>query len=243
MARIRSIKPEFWQDEKLAPLSPIDRLVFLGLISQADDAGRLIDNVKLIDGLLFPQTEDSSRDSIETLVSLGRITRYPGPSGQRLIQITNWKNHQKVDNPGSKILPAPFAEVVATNGHTDTEPKSRETLSRKSIPEVGCGKKENYSPEFVETRKAYPKRAGGDSEADAWKQYQARLRSGETSEAIHAGTLRYKAYIVATGKEGTEYVKQMRTFLGPSRHYLESWDIPGKSKNGAERQFQQRGYV
>ena len=61
------IKPEFWQDEKLAPLTPVDRLVFLGLISQADDAGRLVDSVRMLDGLLFPYTDDSSVESLETL--------------------------------------------------------------------------------------------------------------------------------------------------------------------------------
>ena len=50
MARIRTIKPEFWTDEKLAPLSPICRLTFLGLVSMADDAGRL--NAKQLRGFV-----------------------------------------------------------------------------------------------------------------------------------------------------------------------------------------------
>lgn len=107
MARIRSIKPEFWHDEKLAPLPPITRLVYLGLISQADDAGRLVDNVRLIDGLLFPETEESSRESLETLARLGRILRYTSASGQRLIQVVGWDKHQKVQKPSAYVLPAP----------------------------------------------------------------------------------------------------------------------------------------
>ena len=71
MARIRTIKPEFWQDEKLAPLESIHRLVFLGLISHADDAGRLVDNIKALDGMIFPSTDDSSRESLETLATPG----------------------------------------------------------------------------------------------------------------------------------------------------------------------------
>ncbi len=53
MPRIRSIKPEFWADEKMSSLSPIDRLVFLGLIGMADDFGRVHDNVKVIDAFVF----------------------------------------------------------------------------------------------------------------------------------------------------------------------------------------------
>jgi hypothetical protein len=113
MARIRTIKPEFFGDEKLAPLAPIDRLVFLGLVSMADDAGRLLDNVKAIDGFIFPETEDSARDSLATLARLARITRYVSASGQKLIQVTNWSRHQKVDHAAKYVLPAPAEEVVA----------------------------------------------------------------------------------------------------------------------------------
>ena len=107
MARIRTIKPEFWRDEKLAPLDPIHRLVFLGLISQADDAGRLVDNIKSLDGMIFPETDDSSGESLEVLGRLSRILRYTAKSGQKIIQITNWKHHQKVQKPSICILPSP----------------------------------------------------------------------------------------------------------------------------------------
>lgn len=107
MARIRTIKPEFWQDEKLALLPPLARLVFLGLVSQADDAGRLVDNVKLLDGLLFPYTDDSCADALADLAAMGRIARYRSASGQALIQVANWDKHQKVVNPSKYNLPGP----------------------------------------------------------------------------------------------------------------------------------------
>lgn len=107
MPRIRTIKPEYWTDEKLASLDPLTRLVFLGLMSNADDAGRLVDNVKLIDGMLFPYTDESSRDSLDTLARLSRVTRYTSASGQKLLQITNWEKHQKIDRPSKHCLPGP----------------------------------------------------------------------------------------------------------------------------------------
>lgn len=107
MARIRTVKPEFYSDEKLAAMRPIDRLVFLGLLSMADDAGRVIDNVKAIDGFMFSETEDSCAESLMRLAGNGRIVRYGSPSGQRLIQIAKWGKHQKIDKPGIHVLPAP----------------------------------------------------------------------------------------------------------------------------------------
>lgn len=121
MARIRTIKPEFWGDEKLSLLDPLTRLVYLGLISQADDAGRLVDNVKHLDGMLFPSTDDTCRESLEILARLSRILRYVAPSGQHLIQIVNWR-HQKIAHPSEYVLPAPaaddFSQAVGTQGDT-----------------------------------------------------------------------------------------------------------------------------
>lgn len=139
MARIRTIKPEFWADEKLGPLPPLDRLVFLGLVSQADDAGRLIDNVRLIDGLLFPLTHDTSARSLVTLASLGVIERGLTASGQPIIQIVGWTKHQKVDHPRRKACLPPIVEQKdppePNNGANSREP--RESLARASreIPE------------------------------------------------------------------------------------------------------------
>jgi 5-methylcytosine-specific restriction endonuclease McrA len=109
MARIRTIKPEFWADEKLSPLSPLDRLVFLGLISMSDDAGRIIDSVRAIDGFIFPATEDTCRESLDRLVTLERIDRGVTGSGQRIIQIANWSKHQRIDKPNTA---AAFPPIV-----------------------------------------------------------------------------------------------------------------------------------
>lgn len=107
MARIRTIKPEFWADEKLSHLSAVDRLVFLGLISMADDYGRLHDNVKIIDAFVFPNTDDTVRESLANLSRMNRIRRGKSSQGMPVIEIVNWEKHQKVDKPQPKLaLPA-----------------------------------------------------------------------------------------------------------------------------------------
>jgi hypothetical protein len=270
MARIRSIKPEFWQDEKLSHLSPIDRLVFFGLISQADDAGRLVDSVRLINGLLFPNTDDSCEESLETLASLGRIIRYEGPSGQRLLQITNWRRHQRIDNPGVKVLPGPPPHLLATEEHpaTNAEPsrESSETQERKGLEDVGYGsvdggggnaengngKKDQLSKadllaDFEEIWAEYPKRAGGDSKREGYLAFRARRQAGATAIEILEGVRRYALYCTATDKIGTEFVKQLRTFLGKSRYYLEPWTLPraagahSQSRRNAGEESYERG--
>ena len=41
MARIRSVKPEFWTDSKTGPLSEFAKCLFIGLLNHADDFGVL----------------------------------------------------------------------------------------------------------------------------------------------------------------------------------------------------------
>ncbi len=110
MARIRTIKPEFWCDEKLSPLSAIDRLVFLGLISMADDYGRVHDNVKIIDAFVFPNTSDTVRESLANLSRIIRIKRGISSSGMPIIEIVNWDKHQRVDKPQPKLALPPIKE-------------------------------------------------------------------------------------------------------------------------------------
>lgn len=98
MPRIRTFKPEYFSDEKIGPLAAIVRLVFLGLISMADDAGRIIDNLKTINAFIFPYTDDDAAEALVTLHRLERIRRGKSANGLPVIQIVNW-HHQKIDKP------------------------------------------------------------------------------------------------------------------------------------------------
>ena len=133
MPRIRSLKPEFWEDEKLSPLPPIDRLVFLGLVSLADDAGRLVDSVRRLDGNIFPSTDDTCAPSLTSLESLRRISRYVAQNGQSVIQIINWTKHQIVQHPSKYVLPSMTPEQHET--FMRVSGGSHETLT----PDLGPG--------------------------------------------------------------------------------------------------------
>ncbi|WP_449543813.1 helix-turn-helix domain-containing protein [Enterobacter ludwigii] len=113
--------------------------------------------------------------------------------------------------------------------------------SKHELQDIGvCGKassenlssKENYSNEFEQAWQAYPKRAGGNSKAAAWKAWRARIKDGVNTEAMLAGVNRYAGYVRATGSAGTQYVKQAATFFGPDRHFEESWLAPSVAVSG-----------
>jgi hypothetical protein len=92
---------------------------------------------------------------------------------------------------------------------------------KKSKPKANP---KGYTDEFEAAWAAYPQRPG-NSKADAFKAWKARLAAGVTVEQLADGVQRYAAYCDATDKTGTEYVKLAATFFGPGDHYLADWTV------------------
>ncbi len=100
MARIRSIKPEFWTNEKILECSPIARLLFIGMWNFADDTGRLPFSPKTLKAQIFPSDEISHADiarMIDELSTNDLITIYYIEEKGYLL-INGW-SHQKIDRP------------------------------------------------------------------------------------------------------------------------------------------------
>lgn len=81
-------------------------------------------------------------------------------------------------------------------------------------------------PDFALFRSLYPDRGGDQRWRQAASAARARLAEGHSWQQIHDGARRYAEYCRATGKVGTEYVKQAASFLGPENHFLEPWTPP-----------------
>ena len=75
MARIRTIKPEFWTDEDMAELSEPACLLAIGLLNYADDEGYFNANPKLIKAAVFPIREPSV--PIPVLITCQPVTAPP----------------------------------------------------------------------------------------------------------------------------------------------------------------------
>ncbi len=111
--RIRSIKPEFFQDEDVAELPTIARLLFIGLWGLADRRGRIIDSPKRIKINALPY-DDADVDALLALLHERHfITRYSGETdkGERkIIQVNNFERHQRINGKEAmeeSILPPP----------------------------------------------------------------------------------------------------------------------------------------
>lgn len=145
MARIRTIKPDFFTSDTVSALPIRARLTWIGLWTHCDDHGRCRDNVKLIKAAVWPLDDVSLRDidsDLTALESAAVIYRY-SVLGKSYIQVTGWTEHQKVDRPSRSPIPAPSEGIVtppsaASNGDGDyADPPStdtRETLARTREP-------------------------------------------------------------------------------------------------------------
>lgn len=111
MARIRTLKPQFFLSETLASLPHRDaRLTFAGLWTHCDDEGRCIDNPRLIKGALWMLDDDVTPEVVDDhltwLEERALILRYR-VAGKRLVQVTNWREHQPINRPTPSKLPPP----------------------------------------------------------------------------------------------------------------------------------------
>lgn len=106
MARIRTIKPEFWTDEKMVELSPTARLLFVGLWNFADDEGRMVYSPRRIKMQILPADDVDIRGILGELRNAGRIRIYTVENVEYL-DIPHFLTHQKIDKPSRSKLP-PF---------------------------------------------------------------------------------------------------------------------------------------
>lgn len=127
MARIRSIKPEFWTDRNVIQLSPFARLLFIGSWNFAlCDRGHLPDDPIELKLKVLPADDVNPQALVDELLKLGRYVREETPDGRRFLRIVRLPDHQKVDSRWSPRCPACVAAPEHTEPPRDS-PKLPET--------------------------------------------------------------------------------------------------------------------
>ena len=242
------------QAMKIKVGNPLRKLVLLKLADNASDLGECWPSYQHI----ADQCEISKRsvmNHIEALCECGLIKKElrtgpkgnssnvyqlnlrsagdsPGGSANRSLPGAGDSLPGAGDSPGGSAGAAPrISHSFEPVNESVNEPiKHTGASAIASAPSRSA--KQDYSPEFEKAWQAYPKRAGGNSKAAAFKAWNARLKDGVKPEVMLAGVKRYAAYARATGSAGTQYVKQAVSFFGPDRHFEESWQAPSAPAGG-----------
>jgi hypothetical protein len=157
MARIRTIKPEFFTSEDIVELSSFARLLYIAIWCEADREGRLTWKPKTFKIRYFPVDEVSIDGLCKELTDRGLVKLYGGS----LAHIPTFLDHQHI-NPreSASVLPGP----------PHASPRVKDASARDSDAQVGREGKEgkehaSSTPPFESFWQAYPKKkAKGDAE-------------------------------------------------------------------------------
>lgn len=102
MPRIRTIKPELWQSPEVMNLSHSARLLFLGLITQADDEGIGSADPRKLKAVIFGGDDITLADLatwLEEIAGQRLAVLYEVDGFGRLYLLPSWSDHQKVPKP------------------------------------------------------------------------------------------------------------------------------------------------
>lgn len=133
MARIRTIKPDFWTDEKLTECSLSARLLFIGTWNFADDEGNLQASAKKLKMQIFPADNIDCQPLLDELIAHGIIIEY-SVNDEKFLHIKGFKKHQVVNRPTPSKIPQPLLTESSCMEGKGKEGKGRDinTSDQKS---------------------------------------------------------------------------------------------------------------
>jgi len=153
MARIRSIKPEFFTSLTIAELPLSARLTFIGLWTYVDDNGVGPADARLIRAAIWPLEEapdilQRTREDLQSLQEARLVTLYEA-SGRPLVYVNSWNEHQKVSHPRKPRFLTPNEARQADDLHScnppedyPSPPENLQSPPEDDAPEQGAGSRE-----------------------------------------------------------------------------------------------------
>lgn len=162
MARIRTVKPEFWTDEKIVECSIPARLLFVGLFNFADDKGCLERSPKRIKMQVFPADTIDCEPLIMELITHGLLTEY-SVNGSHYLQIPGFLKHQKINRPSNSNIPLPpsLTESSPHDGGNSLNAKGNNNSDSQNIHEALSEDSMNAHGELTDGREGKGKEGKG----------------------------------------------------------------------------------
>jgi len=131
--RIRSVKPEWLEDERLGLASSDARVLSIALMLMADDEGRGRASPVMLGGQVFPglaNPREVSAKALEELRAICFVDLFE-VDGQHYFEIRNWEKHQKIDHPTPSKLPKnPHTSDVLANPRESSRAVANPRASR-----------------------------------------------------------------------------------------------------------------
>jgi len=264
MARIRSVKPEIRRSLTVAEWPHSVRLAWIYLWMYLDDAGRGLDDMRLIVAELFPLDRDVSENKMNRWLGLMATTKTAEDDvpplcryevqGRRYLHATGWQ-HQKINRPQpSRLPPCPIHDsLTESRSEPATESAVNDALSdslldsppSRAPADQGSGSMDQGSmDQGVREAHSSAKPSAPDLFDEFWSAYPkkvAKLAAKKRWDAlVKRGTdpLEIIAGAVAYAREKREtdpqYVKQPDGWLSAGRWQDEPMQPAGRLGGGVD---------
>lgn len=131
MARIRTIKPEFWEDEKVNQLPISARLLFIGTWTYADDNGVIRGNPAYLKARIFPYDDNLRVGEVKKWIDALVKARMLIPitfRGESYYVVRTFRSHQRIDTRYSNAL-------ISTAELKVLLPLDEDTTSPRRVPD------------------------------------------------------------------------------------------------------------
>lgn len=207
MARIRTIKPEFWVDDQIVELDYATRLLFIGLWNFVDDEGYVEYKPKRIKMQIFPADSLDVSGMLTNLLEMGRLARFTSDQGD-LLRVVNWDRHQKISHPS----PTRFTGIQAggslnapeSSGAFLISPDGSGLKGKERKGKEGKGKDQNHSAPSVLANVF----------DDSWKHWPKKVERKQALDRFKAAVKRYARGSALDGDEeaATRLARQIAQF-------------------------------
>ncbi len=142
--RIRTVKPEFWRNDRMAAAPEHTRLLALALLNYADDEGYFDARPELVRGSLFPFEPDvkAVQRSLQELANMKYVQLFDGLDGRDYGRVIKFTDHQRISHPTkSKIKPL-CKDAKADLFALDLVEQFTPLHAASTVPPVGTGNRE-----------------------------------------------------------------------------------------------------
>lgn len=213
MARIRTVKPEFFTSEDIISLSPFARLLYIGMWCEADREGRFAWKPNTLKLRYLPADDIQIYSLCDEIVNAGLVVKY----GDGMAFIPSFSKHQSI-NPreAASTLPAPdeysnsYSPRVTDASLTVTDAQR----GRKEGKESLCSSDdEQLNSSFEQFWSAYPKK---QAKQDAAKAFRSAKLKPEQLQTILQDIQRRRAS-ADWMKDGGQFIPLPATYLRGKR--------------------------
>lgn len=243
MARIRSIKPDTWVDERFAECSPSARLTFIGMQNFCDDRGVHPAKPKTLKAELFPMDDITSGqvgEWVGELVAAGLVREFTTEeTGDRYWHVIEWDQLQKIDRPSYKH-PAPPALNPTSPRRTDA-PSVRDSLDEDSpndrrAPPPGVDRKEGKEGEEAGSPKARTRTQSRKATMPANFGISTRVQAWAAQKGFDRLPEHLEAFRSKAAAKGYTYADWDEALMGAIRDDWAGLRTAGANRNGSMRQ-------